>query len=423
MGIDGVCIVIQEAFHIHNIAGLQLSKCLVDFGVGIGQVTLHAEAVLSAVLGQGNIDIVAGLTVLVLDSNNGHTLKSDKLASGQHSELIVKELYKNAEASITIADGETYTYTPTLLANYGTVTINAGGDFDIYANGKLLGQSPWSGKLTADSYIFEARREGYEPSSVAHAVVSGTALQSIDIPAPKAILGYVTVVSSPAMATVMVDGKTIGRTPLTEGVLVGKHKLSIALDGYDTYEKEIVVTKGGSEEINAKLNVYVQSKVYKVGDYYDDGTKQGVVFYVDATGQHGKIVSLDEVRREWCSDAQYAKGIEVGASSKSDGKANTDKVMSRSDSAEYPAFVWCRAKGKDWYLPAIDELKLLLLDRSVHNAVNHTLYEHGVNTLSGWGWSSTEYNSFYAWLIDVYDGNTRNYFKFSSDRVRAVSAF
>ncbi len=348
-------------------------------------------------------------------------LKSDKLASGQHQVRIVQELYKSVEASITIADGETYTYTPTLVANYGTVTINAGGEFDIYANGKLLGRSPWSGKLSADSYIFEARREGYEPSSVAHAVVSGTAPQSIDIPAPKAILGYITVVSSPAMATVMVDGKTIGRTPLTEGVLVGKHKLSIALDGYDTYEKEIVVTKGGSEEINAKLNVYVPSKVYKVGDYYDDGTKQGVVFYVDATGQHGKIVSLDQVKeQQWCTNAQYDKGIRVGASSESDGKANTDKVMSRSDSAEYSAFVWCRAKGKDWYLPAKDELKLLY---SVRDTINRTLNERGGKRLSGWYWSSTEYNGSSAWDVDMYNGDTYFNIKYFNYYVRAVSAF
>ena len=359
--------------------------------------------------------------------------KSDKLASGQHQVRIVQELYKSVEASITISDGETYTYTPTLVANYGTVTINAGGDFDIYANGKLLGQSPWSGKLTADSYIFEARKEGYEPSSVTHAVASGTAPQSIDIPAPKAILGYVTVVSSPAMATVMVDGKTIGRTPLTEGVLVGKHKLSIVADGYDTYEKEIVVTKGGSEEINVALNV--KKLTYKVGDYYDDGTKQGVVFYVDATGQHGKIVSLDQIKKQWCTKKQYKKMIVVGASSESDGKANTDKVMSRSDSAEYSAFVWCRAKGKDWYLPAIDELKLLLLDRSVHNAVNRTLDEHGGQKLFelvelgervAYYWSSTERENnekFCAWLVHMRDGDTNYNRKYYYYYVRAVSAF
>ena len=351
--------------------------------------------------------------------------KSDKLASGQHSVLIVKELYKNAEASITISDGETYTYTPTLVANYGTVTINAGGDFDIYANGKLLGRSPWSGKLTADSYIFEARREGYEPSSVAHAVASGTALQSIDIPAPKAILGYITVVSSPAMATVMVDGKTIGTTPLTEGVVVGKRKLSIALDGYDTIEKDILITKDCNEEINVTLS---ETPKYKVGDYYNDGKKKGVVFYVDATGQHGKIVSLDQVKKPWCTKAQYDKDIYVGASSARDGKANTDKVMSRSDSAEHPAFVWCRAKGKDWYLPAIDELKLLLLDRSVHEAVNRTLKERGGDALfslgeHGWHWSSTESSTLFARVVVMNYGTTDGDLKHGSLYVRAVSAF
>ena len=304
------------------------------------------------------------------------------------------------------------------MANYGTVTINAGGEFDIYANGKLLGRSPWSGKLTADSYIFEARGEGYESSSVAHAVVSGTAPQSIDIPAPKAILGYITVVSSPAMATVMVDGKTIGTTPLTEGVVVGKRKLSIAFDGYDTIEKDILITKDCNEEINVALNV--KKLTYKVGDYYDDGTKQGVVFYVDATGQHGKIISLDQVEKWWCTEKQYNKQIVVGASSMSDGKANTDKVMSRSDSAEYPAFVWCRAKGKDWYLPARDELMLLY---SVRDTINRTLNELGGDTLSVYYWSSTEEDEFCAWYVYMNSGLTYGNLKIDNYYVRAVSAF
>ncbi len=363
-------------------------------------------------------NILNGATVYVDNTLLGTVpFKSDKLASGQHSVLIVKELYKNAEASITISDGEVYTYTPTLVANYGTVTINAGGDFDIYANGKLLGRSPWSGKLTADSYIFEARREGYESSSVTRTVVNGSAVQSIDIPAPKAILGYVTVVSSPAMATVMVDGKTIGTTPLTEGVVVGKRKLSIVADGYTTYEKDIYITKDCNEEINVTLS---ETPKYKVGDYYNDGTKQGVIFYVDATGQHGKIVSLDQVRKQWCSDAQYNRRVVTGASSMSDGKANTDKVMSRSDRAAYSAFVWCRAKGKDWYLPAIDELKLLY---SVRDTINSTLKERGGNTLSGWFWSSTENNVMGAWSVLMGDGDTGNDHKFGIYYVRAVSAF
>ena len=35
-------------------------------------------------------------------------------------------------------------------------------------------------------------------------------------------------------------------------------------------------------------------KQYKVGDYYNENGRAGVVFQVDETGQHGKIVSLNE---------------------------------------------------------------------------------------------------------------------------------
>ncbi len=172
-------------------------------------------------------------------------------------------------------------------------------------------------------------------------------------------------------------------------------------------------------------------KTYKVGDYYNDGTKEGVVFWVDATGKHGKIVSLTQTKLNWCTKAQYDKEIVVGATSKTDGKANTDKVMARADSREYPAFVWCRNMGKSWYLPAIDELELLLLNDAVHDAVNKTLESRGATILyvrgsTAWYWSSTEdagNPEFCAWIVNMYNGNTRNFIKYGNPQVRAVSAF
>ena len=35
------------------------------------------------------------------------------------------------------------------------------------------------------------------------------------------------------------------------------------------------------------------TKTYKVGDYYNDGLKEGVVFQVSADGTKGKIVSMN----------------------------------------------------------------------------------------------------------------------------------
>lgn len=164
----------------------------------------------------------------------------------------------------------------------------------------------------------------------------------------------------------------------------------------------------------------VTYKTYQVGDYYDDGKRQGVVFVVSDDGRHGKIVSLDQTNKQWCSDKQYIMRIVVGASSDSDGKSNTDKVIARAGSNKYPAFQWCRAKGDEWYLPSKEELKLL---SQVRFKVSKTLRDKSMEALSGRYWSSTEKDSNFAWYVPMYSGDTHNGNKYNDYYVRAVSAF
>ncbi len=173
------------------------------------------------------------------------------------------------------------------------------------------------------------------------------------------------------------------------------------------------------------------TKAYKVGDYYNENGKEGVVFDVWHNGLHGKIVGLDQIQDEWCTLEQYRKGIVVGADDMNDGKVNTDKVMEKSDYDMYPAFVWCRNKGEDWYLPAIAELRLLLLNDSVRDAVNNTLKHKGATMLygigeHGWYWSSSEcnnYEEFCAWRILMYNGQPYHGNKDYYNCVRAVATF
>ncbi|MBR4029722.1 MAG: DUF1566 domain-containing protein, partial [Alistipes sp.] len=168
---------------------------------------------------------------------------------------------------------------------------------------------------------------------------------------------------------------------------------------------------------------------YKVGDYYNENGRRGVVFEVWDGGRHGKIVSLDETKGVWDSrvtwDGGYKNGTRTYADSKSDGKANTDKIMARSDSDYFPPFKWCRAKGSSWYLPAVDELKKIYNNKSVLNA---TLQKYGATLdKSWWYWSSTEYvdkmPEFCAWSVDMDGGDTDNDGKSFNYYVRAVSAF
>ncbi|MEE1099544.1 MAG: DUF1566 domain-containing protein, partial [Alistipes sp.] len=164
--------------------------------------------------------------------------------------------------------------------------------------------------------------------------------------------------------------------------------------------------------------------VYKVGDYYNRNGKQGVVFYVDSSGRHGKIVSLNRSTSdlEWCSDMDE-DDINIGASSETDGAYNMQKIKSRPNwRSNYPAAAWCAQLGSDWYLPALDELKTIL---SLKSTLNKTLSKKGVVIESEWCWSSTESTSDKdcAWSVNMSYGNTYNLSKYYDVYVRAVSAF
>ena len=170
------------------------------------------------------------------------------------------------------------------------------------------------------------------------------------------------------------------------------------------------------------------NRVYKIGDYYDDGKKQGVVFEVTADGQHGKIVSLTESaeRLMWSTSSEWR--CLIGAYDNRNGANNMSKVQKIAGWREkYPAFAWCADLGEGWYLPAIEELKKFTLDDAVHDAVNRALAAKGKELANKggwiWYWSSTEYQEYCAWLVGMYGGNTNHDDKYYRTYVRAVAAF
>ena len=196
--------------------------------------------------------------------------------------------------------------------------------------------------------------------------------------------------------------------------------LSIKLDA-DLKESKVKEPKTIRRATSVdKSNVEVQPKsvvtAYKIGDIYDVGGKQGVVFEVTPDGKHGKIVSLDQKQLQWCTlDSQG-----IGAASKIDGQSNTDIVMSRSDYNNYSAFAWCREQGEDWYLPSKNELLSLY---HVKNQINKVLLDRCKEMINGsCYWSSTECE-FCAWGVRMYDGDTYYDNKYDDNYVRAVSAF
>lgn len=131
-----------------------------------------------------------------------------------------------------------------------------------------------------------------------------------------------------------------------------------------------------------------QSGGYEIGDYYDVGGKQGVVFTVTPDGQHGKIVCLQDLGiAEW----DDAKSI-------------------------------CANLGSGWRLPTKAELLAIY---EVVGQLNSMLIALGDSIQENcWYWSSTEYNEFCLWLVNMGNGDTGYDFKYYFEAyVRAVSDF
>lgn len=178
------------------------------------------------------------------------------LQNGSYKYRVMAQGYHDKEDSLTVA-GAKISRRVVLTADEAIVTVQADGDCDIWINNEYKGRSPWKGTLLSGTYIFEARKEGYQPTVTSQEITSESNNQCYTLEAPKPINGSFYISSDPIMADIFVDGKKMGQTPLMLDLVVGKHKLILQKEGYVTIEKEIEIVEGKSLELSFNLNTAV----------------------------------------------------------------------------------------------------------------------------------------------------------------------
>ena len=373
------------------------------------------------------------------------------LDGGTYNYTVSAVGYHSQSGTFTVS-GSKVTKNITLSADAATVTLAVADNAEIWVNGERVGAGRWSGKLNSGAYIFEARKAGHRTTTTSKHITSAQPVQSYTLETPTPIVGSIMVDGTPINADVALDGKAVGQMPLKlSNLLVGEHKVTVSKSGYQPYTTTITIAEGRTATVSATLKKQVAqtpssalqtvsnrktSAPYRVGDYYNDGVKEGVVYEVSADGRHGKIVSMKQSseRLQWASDSTEQKR-RIGAYSKTDGAYNMAKVKAIPDwETKYPAFKWCADLGEGWYLPSIEELKVFTLNTAIHDAVNRTLIARGGTKLydkgeNGWYWSSTEsdkqYSGYFcAWLVNMGNGySSLSNKNFTYNYVRAVSAF
>jgi hypothetical protein len=150
------------------------------------------------------------------------------------------------------------------------------------------------------------------------------------------------------------------------------------------------------------------------GYAFGDTVGGGLVFYVDATGQHGLVCApSDQGIFEW---GCYGTDIVGTSTAFGTGQANTNLILSGCSTRPIAASV-CDdlvLNGySDWYFPSMDELQLMYSN----------LHVQGIGGFNSFYWSSSQDNPDYAWYMNFGVGNVYNDGKHGSNQVRAVRAF
>lgn len=203
----------------------------------------------------------------------------------------------------------------------------------------------------------------------------------------------------------------VGSTNVSDTIFVNRIKINGGAPGVGK-----VLT---SDEFGLASWQQTNTQTFEIGDF----AFGGVVFWVNASGTHGKVVSVYNINSlTWCNQINQLVG--PSAQSNLNGAGNTVAIIQQpnhiSSAAEICAdlaFSGC----DDWYLPSKNELNLIYQNLSL---INQIAVDNGGESFSSTTyWSSTENNSTTAWAQDFTNGNQTTSNKINSHAVRAIKAF
>ena len=147
----------------------------------------------------------------------------------------------------------------------------------------------------------------------------------------------------------------------------------------------------------------------------------GIVFYVDGTGEHGLVAATEDIEGtyQWgCYGTELtgADGQAIGT-----GYQNTLDIVSgcsETPIAASEALAYESEGYSDWYLPSKDE------QIEMYSTIGTGGPEGSIGGFENdWYWSSSGNYNGTAWTVYFNNGNSTNYGKDSTGRVRVIRAF
>jgi TonB family protein len=128
----------------------------------------------------------------------------------------------------------------------------------VSVNGEDRGETPLRlSELALGTYEVRVERSGFEaqarPVTLSEGAADGTLRFVLARPAP--LQGEADIVSTPSGASVSVDGRSVGTTPITGLRLrAGRRRLEVALEGHESWTDTVNVAAGETGRVEVRLN-------------------------------------------------------------------------------------------------------------------------------------------------------------------------
>lgn len=161
-------------------------------------------------------------------------------------------------------------------------------------------------------------------------------------------------------------------TPKSDVFMVLNSDGTTTLYNESYFEKQNAVSEAAvpasvistSEDVSASAAAPARSNAgrYIIGDIYNANGLKGLVVYVDNTGSHGLIMSLQADGSRWSKGGDLK--TETESMDVKDGQKNFEAIERYINETggswdDFPLFKWAKSLGEGWYIPANAELELI----------------------------------------------------------------
>ena len=232
---------------------------------------------------------------------------SKNLGFGTYEYQVLSQKHFTSEGIVKLNNSdEVHTENITLKSNTSDIALVTAENADIYVNGELKDRGIWKGTLRAGEYVVECKQEGHRPTSQ-KIVVEPAVNKLYELLKPTPITGFVSVTSTPAGATVLIDDKESGKTPCNiKDVLVGYRKVTLSLTDYNTASTVVEVKEGEVANASIALNNFSQAELEELhmrGIIADENKE-----YAEAVKWFAKAAELGYANAQWMLGYCYEMG-------------------------------------------------------------------------------------------------------------------